>query len=114
MEQKSSDPGNYTAMIPYGEQALLITGADSTLTAETQKSSVLDDPYETWLRSQAQSLLMRPVTLDEAKLLWDHVDINTRRPFSSAVRPSPLARLLGALRAVFGMNNAHGVVHDPS
>lgn len=109
MQTKSSELGSSNATTQNVSQVPSITGETYTSTAETTKSSVLDDPYETWLRSQAQSLLMRPVTLDEAKLLWDHVDINTRRPFSSAVRPSPLARLLGALRAVFGGNDGQRI-----
>ena len=38
------------------------------------------DAHETWVRSQAQSILGRPVTKAEAEELFQRVDINTRQP----------------------------------
>lgn len=70
----------------------------------TDKTSLLDDPFETWLRLQAQSIIGKLPSLEEAKQLWQYVDINTRLPFPEPWRPGPLSRLLRALRAAGGMN----------
>lgn len=102
METKSSKRGKLTLMIHPEIAMPSDIGETSTSTSATENSTVLHDPYETWLRSQALSLTGRNMSLDEAKLLWQHVDINTRRPFSLERQASPLARLLGSLRSVGG------------
>ena len=59
--------------------------------------------YESWLISQAQSYLgKRDVTLEEARELWDRVDINTRKEKVQPVVSQPVG-LKAALRALFGM-----------
>lgn len=103
MATKSSKRGNLSVVTPRTKETLCTTGAASTLTAATEKSSVLDDPYDTWVRSQAQSLLGRLPTTEEAHELFQRISINTRKPLlAGSNRPSALSRLLGALRAVSG------------
>jgi hypothetical protein len=53
------------------------------------KAMVPVDAHETWLRSQAQSILGRPVTKAEAEELFERIDINTRQPKQSEQALSP-------------------------
>lgn len=103
MQTKSSNHGKFSVVKSPEALKGLTTGEGSTLISETQKSSILDDPYDTWIRAQAHSYLGRSVTLDEARELWSKVDINTRKPLPSGnPQTGPLSRLLRALRAVSG------------
>ena len=88
---KDSDTGQASIAMPEIEKS-------------TDKTSLLDDPLETWLRLQAQSIIGKLPSLEEAKQLWQYVDINTRLPFPEPRRPGPLSRLMRALRAAGGMN----------
>lgn len=106
MRSKSYARGNLSVVEVQPQPKDSAIGEVSTSTAETEKStgSLMDDPYETWLRCQAQSIIGKLPSLEEAKQLWQYVDINTRLPFPEPRRPGPLSRLLRALRAVVGMD----------
>ena len=67
------------------------------------ESTVEQTPMQTWLRIQAQSLMGYTPTLDEAELLWQFVDINTREPHVVLTRRGLAARLSHVLRSVGGM-----------
>lgn len=56
--------------------------------------------HDTWLRAQAQSVLGKEVTLEEAKDLFSRIDVTTRQPIPQA--PSRLRRP-SALRRIFGL-----------
>lgn len=47
------------------------------------------DAHETWLRSQAQSILGRPVTMAEAEELFERIDVHTRQPKQQPEQLSP-------------------------
>lgn len=106
MRSKSCVRGNLSVVEALPQIKDSVIGEVFTATAETEKSTepLLDDPYNTWLRMQAQSLIGRVPSLEEAKQLWQYVDISTRLPFPESRRAGPLSRLLAALRAVIGMN----------
>lgn len=59
--------------------------------------------FEVWLVSQANSIHQRKWTVEEATLLFTHVDVVSRQPFdATAPKPPRFARALRALRAFCG------------
>lgn len=81
---KDSDTGQASIAMPEMEKS-------------TDKTSLLDDPFETWLRIQAHSIIGKLPSLEDAKQLWQYVDINTRLPFPEPRRPGPISRIMRSL-----------------
>lgn len=106
MRSKSYARGKLSVVDAQPQSKDSAIGEASTAIPVMEKSSesLLDDPYETWLRCQAQSIIGRLPSLKEAEQLWQYVDINTRLPFPEPRKPGPLSRLMRALRAACGMN----------
>lgn len=103
MQSKSYVRGKLCVVETLPQPKISENGGNSIANSGIEISSVLDNPYHTWLRSQAQSIIGKPVTLKDAELLWTYVNINTREPFD-APQPSALSRFLRALRAAVGMD----------
>lgn len=57
--------------------------------------------HDNWIMYQAQSILRRDVTLEEAEELFTRIDITTRQPIRTP-KPRRPSGFVAALRALFG------------